>query len=270
MSNDLSLGAAIYFDHDLSAEPAPLIRLLEVLFGERASTDSLVQWFHRVDNGRTTPGANYEISAIARKLRREETSTATIESPPKTPDADRVMVLAHTTPSARLPDQRGQTWRYDLVVAVGPTWLARLTASRVVDALVAFADSVSVNAGVILWAESPHFAADLAWAVGGSSSLTDVQRARVTDEMYWRSQWGRVIRGPAWGTFLGAAHVHRLGGIERIVETAGVTAVIRLDSGGAFLQATPIETPIAEDRSDHEPLEHIARMLEPLMGHRSR
>ncbi len=40
MSNDLSLGAAIYFDHDLSAEPAPLIRLLEALFGERAPTDS--------------------------------------------------------------------------------------------------------------------------------------------------------------------------------------------------------------------------------------
>ena len=58
--------------------------------------------FQRVDNQRATPGTNYELAAFERKLRRGETSTATVETPPKTPETDQVMVLAHTTPSARL------------------------------------------------------------------------------------------------------------------------------------------------------------------------
>jgi len=45
MFDNLALGAALYFDHDLSAEPVPLVRLLEELFGESAPTSSLVQWF---------------------------------------------------------------------------------------------------------------------------------------------------------------------------------------------------------------------------------
>jgi hypothetical protein len=265
---DVALGAALYFDHDLSAEPTPMVRLLEELFSESAPASSLVQWFHRVDNQRAAPGTNYELAAFERKLRRGETSTATVETPPKTPEADQVMVLAHTTPSARLPAPLNQAWRYDLVIAVGPSWLERLTPSRIVKAVIAFADAVAVNAGVILWSKSPRFASDLAWAVGGSSELDSVQRSRVSDEMYWRSQWGRVIRGPSWGTFLGATHVRRLGGIEQIEREAGAANIVSLGSGGAFLQATPIDKPILED-AGIETLAQLTRVLEPVMGHRA-
>jgi hypothetical protein len=265
---DVALGAALYFDHDLSAEPTPMVRLLEELFSESAPASSLVQWFHRVDNQRATPGTNYELAAFERRLRRGETSTATVETPPKTPESDQVMVLAHTTPSARLPTPLNQAWRYDLVIAVGPSWLKRLTPSRIVKTVIAFADAVAVNAGVILWSKSSRFASDLAWAIGGSSELDSVQRSRVSDEMYWRSQWGRVIRGPSWGTFLGAAHVGRLGGIEQIEREAGVADIVSLRSGGAFLQASPIDEPILEEDAAIETLA-LARVLEPVMGHRA-
>ena len=266
---DVALGAALYFDHDLSAEPSPLIHLLEELFGESAPASSLVQWFHRVDDERTTPGSNYELSGLERKLRRGETSTTTVETPPKTPASDQVMVLAHTTPSARLASPLGQRWRYDLVIAVGPRWIERLTPDRIVKAVVAFADTVAANAGVILWSKSPRFASDLAWAIGGSSELDPQQRSRISDEMYWRSQWGRVIRGPSWGTFLGAAHVDRLGGVEQIHRQAGAVNIVSLGSGGAFLQATPIEKPIVEEDVDTETFARLAHVLEPVMGSRT-
>ncbi|MEP6859964.1 MAG: hypothetical protein ABJE66_05050 [Deltaproteobacteria bacterium] len=265
----VALGAALYFDHDLSADPTPLVRLLEQLFGESEPSSSLVQWFHRVDNQRATPGTTYELSALERKLRRGETSTATVETPPKTLESDQVMVLAHTTPSARLPVPLEQAWRYDLVIAAGPSWLERLTPSRVVEAVIAFADAVVANAGVILWSRSPRFASDLAWAIGGSSELDSEQRARVSDEMYWRSQWGRVIRGPSWGTFLGAAHVRTLGGIEQIAREAGAADIVSLGSGGAFLQATPIDKPVLEEDVGTEPFARLARVLQPVAGRRA-
>jgi len=145
--DDVALGAALYFDHDLSAEPTPLVRLLEELFGESAPASSLVQWFHRVDNQRATPGTNYELAAFERKLRRGETSTAAVETPPKTPETDQVMVLAHTTPSARLPTPLNQAWRYDLVIAVGPRWLERLTPGRMVKAVIAFTAHRNARSG---------------------------------------------------------------------------------------------------------------------------
>jgi hypothetical protein len=266
MPTQLSLGAALYFDHDLPSEPAPIIQLLGALFGKSAPGE-LVQWFHRVDNERTTTGTRFELSALERTLRLGEMSTATVESPPETPDHDHVMVLAHTTPAAKLPSPQRQAWRYDLVVAVGPTWLERIGSERIVQQLVAFADTVAATAGVILWADSLRYASDLAWAIGGSSSLTAAQRSRVSDEMYWRSQWGKVARGPAWGTFLGAAHVERLGGIANLQRDASPARVISLDSGGVFIQASPIEAPIVSttDAAEHPAL---AKLLAPVLGSR--
>src|SRR2546428_14010946 len=54
----------------------------------------------------------------------------------------------------------------------------------------------------------------------------------------WESRWGEVIRGPAWGTFLDASHIKRLGGFERIERDGGCAHVRRLTSGGDFLAAT--------------------------------
>jgi hypothetical protein len=65
-----------------------------------------------------------------------------------------------------------------------------------------------------------------------------------------------VIRGPAWGTFLGAPHVDKLGGMTRIERESGCARVIALESGGAYLQTTPEPT-------DGVP-EALVRFLEPV------
>ena len=83
--------------------------------------------------------------------------------------------------------------------------------------------------------------------------------------MYWESRWGDVIRGPAWGTFLDASHVERLGGFERIERDSGRDRVKRLTSGGGFLEATSPSAPML-DHDDHGRLTDLARFLEPVTG----
>lgn len=90
----------------------------------------------------------------------------------------------------------------------------------------------------------------LRWQRGRTAAQND----RVTDGLYWRPRWGEVIRGPAWGTFLGAQHVDKLGGIARIERESGCARVIALSSGGAYLQTTAEPT-------DTVP-EHLVQFLE--------
>lgn len=80
----------------------------------------------------------------------------------------------------------------------------------------------------------------------------------MTDGLYWRRQWGDVIRGPAWGTFLGAGHVEKLGGMTRIERESGCARVIALGSGGAYLQTTLEPTDAVPETLEWflEPLRH--------------
>src|SRR5437660_3347562 len=50
--------------------------------------------------------------------------------------------------------------------------------------------------------------------------------------------FGRFVRGPAWGTYLGPALVAQLGGLSAVRETAPVSSVQTLPDGGAYLRLT--------------------------------
>ena len=49
---------------------------------------------------------------------------------------------------------------------------------------------------------------------------------------------GDRIRGPEWGTFLGAHHVAKLGDLERVRAESGCAAMRSLPHGGGYLQVT--------------------------------
>jgi hypothetical protein len=139
--------------------------------------------------------------------------------------------------------------RYEAVVAVG--------AERFdgVETLIKFADSVATRAGVIFVANTMEYARALA-SGGSGPTLNATQIDRITDGLLTRSRWGDTIRGPAWGTFLGAHHVDKLGGMTRIDRESGCARVIALSSGGAYLQTSA-------EPSDVVP-EALIRFLEPV------
>ena len=74
--------------------------------------------------------------------------------------------------------------------------------------------------------------------------------SRVADSLYWRSYWGRIIRGPAWGTFLSAAHVEQIGGLDSVRSSSA--RIEQLASGGAFVQLTDVGDPILDGSSRPE------------------
>src|SRR2546428_13568466 len=55
----------------------------------------------------------------------------------------------------------------------------------------------------------------------------------------WESRWGEVIRGPAWGTFLDASHIKRLGGFGGIERDGGGGPPRGGPPGGGVCSRTP-------------------------------
>ncbi|HEU0032724.1 MAG TPA: hypothetical protein VFQ53_18965 [Kofleriaceae bacterium] len=233
--NELALAAAIYFDHELAANPAPIVALWSAI----ASADDtpLRQWWS-TERAPHKPQP-LELDALGAKVAAGGTVTAAIESV-----EPGVLVLAQTTPAAKLREGvPPRHWKYDAVVALGPRQVERIGSERAIEAIVAFADAVAVKAGIVVWSRSLAYASAI--AMGASSSeLTPDQSQQVTDSYYWRSHWGRVIRGPAWGTFLGASHVAALGDIAMLP----AARIVPLASGGAFVQLTSLSdvTPLEE------------------------
>ena len=268
----LALGAGLHFDFELAADPQPFERIVGDLFrvGSAPAGGTFYQWLIDVENRKAPPPAPLDLPALVRSIARGDVSTAAAETAPMTGDADQMLVRASTTPIAKRPERFALTrCRYDCVASFGSARLREVGAQRALDAVVAFADAVGVRAGAMHWAESALYATGLA-SCGGSGPLSRDQIDRITDLMYWRPRWGDVIRGPAWGTFLGPTHAERLGGLARIERESGCARVIGLTSGGAFLQATPLDAPLIEGRDDGEVLAGIAAFLEPVMGQRDR
>jgi hypothetical protein len=263
------MGAALHYDFELAATPRPFEVLVDELFGAASPGGELRHWFIQVEDRKAPPPAPLDLRKLLRLVARGGLAMAAAETAPNTADAGMMLVRADTTPIAKQPERFSQTkCRYDAVAVFGQARLREVGTQRALDVIVQFADAVAARAGVVYWAESAAYAAGLA-SCGGSTTLSRDQIGHITDLMYWQPRWGDVIRGPAWGTFLGAAHVERLGGIGRIERDAECARVIALRSGSAFLQATPIEAPLVEDRDDGGALPRLADFLAPVMGHRT-
>ncbi len=269
MTDGFALGAALHYDFELAATPAPFERLVEELFGATSPGGELRHSVIFVQDRKAPPPAPLDLRKLVGLVVRGGVAMAAAETEPKTDDATRMLVSADTTPIAKRPERFSQTkCRYEAIAVFGAARLRDVGPQRALDAIVAFADAVGARAGVVHWADSAAYAAGLA-SCGGSSTLSREQVGHITDLMHWQPRWGDVIRGPAWGTFLGAAHVERLGGIARIEREAPCARVLALRSGGALLQATPIDAPLVEDRDDGGALARLAGFLAPVMGNRT-
>jgi len=267
MSDGVALGAALHFDFELAADPRPFAKIVESLFGATSPEGVFRHFYTSVDNRLTLPPAPLDLRKLLRRIADGKISTAAAETAPKTPEVDEMCVSADTAPLASR-SRSMTTCRYDLTASFGAARLAAVRTQRALDAVVAFADAVAARAGVVHWARSTVHASCLA-SCSGSARLSREQSGHITDLMYWQPRWGDVIRGPAWGTFLGATHVATLGGVARIERDSGCARVVALGSGGAFLQATPLDAPIVEGDDDGGALARLAAFLAPVMGRRT-
>ncbi|HEX3479177.1 MAG TPA: hypothetical protein VHT91_29335 [Kofleriaceae bacterium] len=245
--SELGLAAALYFDHELAADPAPLATLWKQL----AKPASLRQWWATAKA--STKPKPLDVDALVAKVASGDTTRAAVES-----EQRGFLAFAQTTPLAALDEGvPPRQWKYDAVVAIGPRELATIGRSSVIDALCTFAGAVAAKAGIIVWSPSLAYASALAMLSSGSD-LTQAQASRVTDSYYWRTHWGRVIRGPEWGTFLGAAHVAVLGDLARLP----AARIVPLSSGGAYVQATADPLDIDAPSPD---LDRLRTALAPVM-----
>jgi hypothetical protein len=230
--SELGLGTAIYFDHELAADPAPIAALWRRI----ANRPGPRQWW-------STPRTSHkpvalDLEALVAKVASGALTAAAIESE----DRGLLAMAAVTRGDALDPGFPPRAWKYDAVIAIGPAELAAIGRPEVLDALCTFAGAVDAQAGIVVWSRSLDYARALAMLASGNE-LTPEKASGVTDAYYWRSQWGRVIRGPEWGTFLSPRHVEILGDPARLP----AARVVRLASGGAFVQLTvePVEVEIA-------------------------
>lgn len=242
MTSAPALGCAVYFDTDLAADAGPLAVLWDRL-APAVPADRLTQWTSSERTQQVGKPAPFVAESLRRKIERGDTASAALETRPGTPDPEQLLVLAQTTPAAKLREGvPPRHWRYSLIVALGAIPLARLGPQAAVDAVVAFASAVVVKAGVMHWTATTSYASGLAMGAGGG--LTAAQEGRVADSLYWRTHWGRIIRGPSWGTFLSGAHVDQLGGLTSV--QGSCARVVPLASGGAFLQLTEVREPVLD------------------------
>ncbi|MEO8703875.1 MAG: type VI immunity family protein [Kofleriaceae bacterium] len=263
---DFALGAAVHFDFELATHPEPFENLVRDLVGVSSASGEFRHWYIPLEGKRTPPPPAFDLSRLVRLVRRGVASAAA-ETLPNAADPDRLLVVAGTRPLDAAPERFTMTkCRYDAVIVVGCSRLRQLGTQRVIDAIVTFADAVAARAGVVHCATTSAYAAGLA-SCGGSTVLSTREVGHITDLMYFQPQWGDVIRGPAWGTFLGPSHVDRLGGAGKLAETAPCARVVSLPSGGGYLQVTATDQPILE-RDSMAPLDELALFLDQVVGHR--
>ncbi|MDQ3367581.1 MAG: hypothetical protein M3680_19340 [Myxococcota bacterium] len=171
-----------------------------------------------------------------------------------------LLILSHAISAAQLQEPLvPRPWRYDTAIAIGGDDLARVGMQRAVDSIVAFADAVAVKAGILYWADSVTYASALATG-GFSGGLTSEQERHVRDSHDLSNYWGRIIRGPAWGTFLNAAQVSILGDLTKLHPAK----VVLLRSGGAYVQLTTIDGATSIDEPS-PPLDRLRAALTPLL-----
>ncbi|HEY1552696.1 MAG TPA: type VI immunity family protein [Kofleriaceae bacterium] len=262
-----ALAAALHFDRELASDPAPFSALVRALFGEASPDGTYRHHYIWADQRKAPPSRPLDLHALLALIAKGSLWLAAVETGHDTRDGDAMRIAAGTTPLDK-PAHSVTACRYGFDASFGAARLDQLGAQHVLDLVIAFADAVAARAGVVHWADTTTYASCLASCSGGAA-LSREQSGHVQDLMYWQPRWGDVIRGPQWGTFLGASHVDALGGVERIARDSGCARVIALGSGGAFLQATPLVEPIVEGRDDGGTLARLARFLAPVMGTRT-
>jgi hypothetical protein len=218
----LALGAAVYFDHELAADPRPLV----TLWSRIATQPGLRSWLLTAKSA--TKPVDFDAAQLASRIESGTTTTVGVES------RDRgVTIIAQTAPAASL-DHRppAPRWQYDLAVALSAEHVATLGQDAAVAALCEFAGAVSASAGVVVWSTSLEFARALALLSSGPDlpppHVTALVQAQIT-----RSRWGDIIRGPEWGTIMSAAHVAALADVR-----LPVAKTIQLSSGGGFIEVS--------------------------------
>ena len=237
-----ALGAALYYDYSLANATPPAETLLDALLENEAG---LTQFCVPIAPRAEAPKPLRRDSLFAR-VKRGELASFLVGTPAQTPDVDAITVGFVLVPPTAAAQEGRAGYRYRLDVAFGAAALARRGASSVVDALVAFADTVAPRAGVVFPADSAAFAH--AYASGARGGLTEEQDRRVKDVFYAVYELGDRIRGPEWGTFLDRHHVEKLGGRSRIEQEAGCAIMRPLADGGLYLQLTEsFDVPYALD-----------------------
>lgn len=246
-----SLGAALYHDHSIAESPGPAETLLDALLPQ---SEGLQQFSVPLSPRKEAPGP-LQRNALFARVKRGELASFLITTPATTADADVITIGFLLAPSTAAAQEGRAGYRYRLDVALGAAAVARRGTTAVIEALVAFANTVSPRAGVVFPAESASFAH--AYASGTRGGLTEEQDRRVKDVFYAVYELGDRIRGPEWGTFLTAHHVEKLGGHERIEREAGCAAVRTLAHGGLYLQLT-------ERPDEPHSLDALAAFLAPV------
>jgi hypothetical protein len=109
---ELALGAAVYFDHELAPNPAPIATLWRKLAADAG--EPLRHWWS-TEKAPQKPRP-LELDKLVAKVASGETVSAAIES-----EQRGFLVLAQTTPVARLKEGvPPRHWKYDAVIAFGP------------------------------------------------------------------------------------------------------------------------------------------------------
>ena len=90
-------------------------------------SDRVTQWTTSEATQQVGKPARADLDALRRVIASGTVASAAIETAPRTPDPDRVLVLAQTTPVAKLREGvPPRHWRYNLVVAIGSAaWAGR-------------------------------------------------------------------------------------------------------------------------------------------------
>jgi hypothetical protein len=253
----MALGAVLYHDVELVAEPRPIEAMLDALFADRSG---LVQFGVPLAPVKGRPGP-YRKARLLERIRAGELFSALVETAPGAPDDERMIagfVLVPPTVAAR-ENRAGYRFRVD--IAVGATALRQRSVEAVVAAIVELAGALRPQAGVVFPAASTSYAHAL--ASGARGGLTPEQDAVVLAIADATHELGGRIRGPEWGTFLSAAHVATLGGLDQLRTDAACELTLPLAGGGAYLQLTRA-WPSSDDPANVARLVALAKVLAPV------
>ena len=238
-----ALGAALYHDVHLVEDTQPIEALLDSLF---AGESGLKQFCVPLAPRRERPSA-LRREKLLERVSRGELFSFMVGTDAKVADADVLTLGVGLSPTTAAAQEGSAGYRYRLDLAAGAAVVARRGAEALVESLLAFASAVPPRAGVVFPAESASFAHAL--ASGARGGLSEQQDRRVREVFYAVYELGDRIRGPEWGTFLGAHHVAKLGDLERVRAESGCAVMRSLPHGGAYLQVTErIDDPQVEDR----------------------
>lgn len=204
----------------------------------------------------------YKREKLLERIRAKELFSFRVGTPAEVPDPEIVTIGFKLAPHI-VGDPDGYAgYRYTVDIAVGALAVVRRGSDAIVDAVVGLADALNLRAGAMFPAISASFAHALASGAGGG--FTEEQDRQVRDLAYAMHELGDKIRGPEWGTFLGAHHTEKLGGIERVETQSRCDVVGRLAGGGAYLQVTSTP-PKPGDPAFAARLATVAAFLAPVM-----